>query len=70
MLSPQAVEKFKGILLPARFVQDPETLRGKRVLVVGGGKTALDIADISAGVAAETTQLFRRVRHTHPASKF
>lgn len=32
------------------------------MLVIGGGKTALDVADFSAKEAESTTQLFRRVR--------
>ncbi len=49
----QDVGAFKGTLLP--LVQNPEALWGKRLLVLGGGKTALDIADVSAGVVAEAT---------------
>ncbi len=41
-------------------VNDLEQLRGKRVLVVGGGDTALDWAHTLLGVASEVTLIHRR----------
>jgi thioredoxin reductase (NADPH) len=42
------------------FVQDLETFRDQRVLVVGGGDTALDWAQSLLGVASEVTLIHRR----------
>lgn len=58
----QDVQAFKGLLLPGRDFTDAALLaKGKRVLVIGGGKTAADVAAAASAVAAETTLLFRRV---------
>ncbi len=42
------------------FVKDLETFQDKRVLVVGGGDTALDWASSLLGVASEVTLIHRR----------
>lgn len=42
------------------FVKDLEAFRGKRVLVVGGGDTALDWASSLLGVASEVSLIHRR----------
>ena len=42
------------------FVTDPESYRDKDVLVVGGGDSALDWADLLNDVAASTTLVHRR----------
>ncbi len=42
------------------YVKDLEAFRGKRVLVVGGGDTALDWAHSLLGIASEITLIHRR----------
>jgi thioredoxin reductase (NADPH) len=42
------------------FVRDPAELRGQRVLIVGGGDSAVDWANALAGVTAEQTLIHRR----------
>ena len=54
------------------FVKDLETFRGKRVLVVGGGDTALDWAHSLLSYAAEVTLIHRRGTfraHEHTVSQ-
>ena len=54
------------------FVKELETFRGKRVLVVGGGDTALDWAHSLLGYAAEVTLIHRRGTfraHEHTVSQ-
>ena len=42
------------------IIKDPEKFRGKRVLVAGGGDSALDWTIILADIAAEVTMVHRR----------
>lgn len=54
------------------YVRDLETFRGKKVLVVGGGDTALDWAHSLLGYAAEVTLIHRRGKfraHEHTISE-
>ena len=44
------------------FVRNPEDLRGRRVVIVGGGDSAFDWADTLHDVAAEVTMVHRRER--------
>jgi NADPH-dependent glutamate synthase beta subunit-like oxidoreductase/NAD-dependent dihydropyrimidine dehydrogenase PreA subunit len=46
---------------------DAPTLRGERVIVVGGGNTAIDAARVSRRLGAEVVQIYRRTRADMPA---
>ena len=48
--------------------QDPDI--GKKVVVVGGGNTAIDVARTAVRKGAEVTVLYRRTRAEMPASSF
>ncbi|MEE9254633.1 MAG: NAD(P)-binding domain-containing protein [Pseudomonadales bacterium] len=53
-------ETFAGEIMPVCKFQSREQLRGKKVAVVGFGKSATDAALESAAVADETSIIFRR----------
>ena len=53
-------ENFDGEILPVCEFQTPAQLKGKRVAVVGFGKSAADAAVESAAVADATSMIFRR----------
>jgi dimethylaniline monooxygenase (N-oxide forming) len=57
---------FKGEILHVSDVVDRVQLAGKRVIVVGFGKSASDSALESAAVAARTTMLYRKVHWPVP----
>ncbi len=46
---------------------DTPTLRGERVVVVGGGNTAIDAARVSRRLGADVVQIYRRTRADMPA---
>ena len=46
---------------------DPPLLRGERVVVVGGGNTAIDAARVSRRLGAEVRLIYRRTRADMPA---
>lgn len=52
-------EHFDGALIHSSQVVDRELLSGKRVVVVGAGKSALDCASVAAHEAASSTLVFR-----------
>jgi dimethylaniline monooxygenase (N-oxide forming) len=54
------VEQFAGPVLHSSQVTDPELVRGRRVIVVGAGKSALDCATWAAREGRSCTLLFRR----------
>lgn len=58
---PQAPgrEEFAGEVIHASALKSVDQLNGKRVVVVGFGKSATDIALESASVASDTTIVFR-----------
>lgn len=57
---------FEGEILHVSQVAERAQLAGKRVIVVGFGKSASDCALESAGVAARTTLLYRNVHWPVP----
>lgn len=58
--------KFAGLALHSAHYKTPDVLRGKRVLVVGGGNSGCDIAVESAQHAAVTFHSVRRGYHYLP----
>jgi hypothetical protein len=59
-------ESFPGLQLHAHHYRTPEPLVGKRVLVLGIGNSACDIAVESSRVAASTDLAMRRGAHIVP----
>jgi len=59
-------ESFPGEQIHAHYYKTPEVLEGKRVLVLGIGNSACDIAVESSRVAAETYLAMRRGAHIVP----
>lgn len=60
-------DRFRGQLLTERdFGALPASLAGQRVVVVGMGKTALDLSTLAADRGAQVTQLFRTPRWLIP----
>jgi cation diffusion facilitator CzcD-associated flavoprotein CzcO len=57
---PNFPGSFNGAILHSRDYKTPEQLSNKRVLIVGGGQSALDIVAESAVVAQETFHSTRR----------
>lgn len=51
---PEFEGQFQGDILHAKDYQHPDQLRGKRVLVIGGGNSACDIAAEAGRVAARS----------------
>lgn len=56
-------EAFRGEWLHSVRFRDPEVCRGKRVVVVGYGKSAFDCSEVSAGHGATSTTLLHRRTH-------
>lgn len=54
------MHRFTGQLLHSSRATDPALFAGKRVVVVGAGKSALDVATWAASHATSTTLLFRK----------
>ena len=63
-------EHFPGEQLHAHYYRTPEVLEGRRVLVVGIGNSACDIAVESSRVAEQTTLSMRRGAHVLPKYLF
>ncbi|MBP0015158.1 MAG: NAD(P)-binding domain-containing protein [Roseofilum sp. SBFL] len=51
---PEFQGEFKGEIIHSKDYKHPEQLRGKRVLVIGGGNSGCDIAAEAARVAAKS----------------
>jgi dimethylaniline monooxygenase (N-oxide forming) len=53
-------DQFAGKILHSSQLNDPEIIRGKRVVVVGAGKSALDCATFASQQAASAMLVFRK----------
>merc|ERR1719499_2029341 len=53
------MDSFRGEILHSCTFKDKEQVRDKRVIVVGGGKSAVDNAVAAAKVGASSTLLYR-----------
>ncbi|GGL16925.1 flavin-containing monooxygenase [Mangrovihabitans endophyticus] len=56
----EGADDFRGRILPASAYKDPAQLRGRKVLVIGGGNTGCDIAVEAAQHAAAVWHSTRR----------
>jgi Flavin-binding monooxygenase-like len=63
---PPLPGSFEGELIHSHHYRDPEQLAGKRVVVIGMGNSALDIAVDSSYRAASTTLVARKGAHIVP----
>jgi formate dehydrogenase major subunit len=61
---------YAGIDYLGRIARDDEPDLGKKVLVVGGGNTAIDASRSAIRAGADVTILYRRTRAEMPASDF
>lgn len=59
-------ESFSGVQMHAHYYKTPHLFEGKRVLVLGIGNSATDIAVESSRIAAETYLAMRRGAHILP----
>ena len=59
-------EEFEGEQMHVHHYREPETLRGKRVLVLGIGNSATDIAVESSRIAEKTFLAMRRGAYVMP----
>merc|ERR1711879_407353 len=60
------MDAFHGVTMHAERFLDKEMVAGKKVIVVGGGKSAIDSAVAAAKVATKSTLLFREVHWSVP----
>jgi cation diffusion facilitator CzcD-associated flavoprotein CzcO len=60
------IDSFKGLTMHAERFQDKSLVANKKVIVVGGGKSAIDSAVAAAKVAESSTLLFREVHWPVP----
>jgi dimethylaniline monooxygenase (N-oxide forming) len=52
-------DEYAGVLIHSSQLTDAEVITGKRVVVVGAGKSALDCATVGAHLASSCTLVFR-----------
>jgi cation diffusion facilitator CzcD-associated flavoprotein CzcO len=60
------MDDFHGVTMHAESFLDKHLVAGKKVIVVGGGKSAIDSAVAAAKVATKSTLLFREVHWPVP----
>ena len=58
--------EFKGAVLHSSQYLDPKQVEGKNVVVVGGGKSALDIANDATGKAKSVSLVYRNAHWGTP----
>lgn len=63
-------ERFKGEVITQHEVGDFDRMRGKRVAVVGFGKSAIDMVSFAVGKASEVHHVFRGARWLVPETLF
>lgn len=59
-------DQFKGNILHSSLFRDPELAEGRRVVVVGFGKSALDTAENTAQLTDKVTLVFRQAHWPLP----
>jgi len=59
-------ELFEGKMMHAESFQEKDIAAGKKVIVVGGGKSAIDCVNAASDVAESATLLFREVHWPVP----
>jgi len=57
---PEFIGKFEGEIIHSKDYKSPDQLKGKRVLVMGGGNSACDVVSEAARVASEAHLSLRR----------
>jgi hypothetical protein len=67
---PEIQGEFKGAVIHAHQYKKAEPFKGQRVLVVGGGNSACDIAVEIARISAKTCLSMRRGQHIFPKFVF
>ena len=67
---PDYTGSFSGEIIHSKDYQGPDQLKGKRVLIVGGGNSACDIACDAAMTAEQTWISMRRGYHFIPKHVF
>ena len=60
------MEKFGGEIITEREVADLETFRGKKTVIVGFGKSALDMSSMAVRYASQVYHVFRTPRWMIP----
>jgi cation diffusion facilitator CzcD-associated flavoprotein CzcO len=66
----EGLEGYRGQVMHASVYKDPAQLRGRKVLVIGGGNTGCDIAVEAAQQATQTWHSTRRGYHYAPKYLF
>ena len=64
------MEKFQGEIITEREVEDLETFRDKRTVIVGFGKSALDMSSMAVRYASQVYHVFRTPRWMIPFQLF
>ena len=63
VVTEDAKKNFKGDIIHTNEVRRPEQVKDKKVVVIGGGKSAIDVAVTSSNVGAEKVTLLSRNPH-------